>query len=256
MDGRAQIETTVNGDRAYDARTTRRAVSLLIERFGLEFGRIELRQDVDVPIGCGFGASAASALSAVYAAAAAYGLKAPKAKVARCAYDAEVIEKTGLGTVSVIYDGCGAGAITQPGEPGIGKFVNVSVPGSVRLVTASLATYEKREARGSTEMSKKIVKLGDEALGRFVGNPTLEGLAFLGEWFTEQLGIENIEVRRLAAAAKAGGALYASQNMMGQAVHAVTMEDDAEAVVRALSGASSGPRVDVFEVGSVKAGPF
>jgi pantoate kinase len=250
------VATVVNGDPAYDARTTRRALALLVERCGLEFGRLELQQTVDVPIGCGFGASAASALSAVYAAASAWGLRAPKADIARCAYDAEIIEQTGLGTVSVTYDGAGAGAITQPGEPGVAKFVNVKVPASVRLVTASLAPYEKRDAFSSPDTAQKIVRLGDEALGRFVAGPTLEGLAALGEWFTDRLGLGSADVRRLAKVAKEAGALYASQNMMGQAVHAVTLEDSADRVVRALAAAGPEFQVDVFEVGSVKAGPF
>ena len=50
----------MNGDPAYEARTTKRAVALLVERYRLGFERIELEQQVDVPIGCGFGASAAS----------------------------------------------------------------------------------------------------------------------------------------------------------------------------------------------------
>jgi pantoate kinase len=250
------VATVVNGDPGYEARTTRRALSLLIERYGIEFGRLEVQQTVDVPIGCGFGASAASALSAVYAAASALGLRAPKAEIARCAYDAEIIEQTGLGTVSVTYDGAGAGAIIQPGEPGVGRFLNVKVPGSVRLVTASLAPFSKRDAFSAAETARRIVKLGDEALGRFVAGPTLEGLGVLGEWFTEQLGLESVEVRRLAGAAKSAGALYASQNMMGQAVHAVTLEDSTERVLKAMAATGPNFRIDVFEVGSVKAGPF
>ena len=246
----------MNGDPSYEARTTRRAVALLVERYQLGFGRLELRQSVDVPIGCGFGASAASALSAVYAVASAVGLRAPKSAIARCAYDAEIIEQTGLGTVSVTYDGYGAGAITEPGEPGVARFITVRVPGTVRLVTASFAPIEKRNAISTAETAQRIVKLGDEALGRFLAGPTLEELASLGEWFTEQLGIATAEVRRMANAAKAAGALYASQNMMGHAVHAVTLEGSAERVVKALTAAGPNPRIDVFEVGSVKAGPF
>ena len=254
--GGREVSTVVNSDRSYDARTTRRAVSLLIEKYNLEFGRLELDQRVDVPIGCGFGASAASALSAVYAVASATGLRAPKAEVARCAYDAEIIEQTGLGTVSVTYDGSGAGAITVPGAPGVARFLNVVVPASVRIVTASLAPYEKRDAFSSANISGRIVSLGDEALGKFLAAPTLQGLATSGEWFSAQLGLESAHVRRLAQAAKSAGALYASQNMMGQAVHAVTLDDSAERVVSAMAAAGPSPRIDVFEVGSVRAGAF
>jgi len=248
------VSTVVNGDPFYDARTTRRAVALLVERHGLRFEKLEIRQQVDVPIGCGFGASAASSLSAVYAVASAVGLQAPKAEVARCAYDAEVIEQTGLGTVSVLYDGTGAGAITVPGEPGVARFLTVKVPGSVRLVTASLSPYVKKDVLSSMETARRIVKLGDEALRKFVADPTLEGLATLGEWFTGRLGLESVQVRSLADAAKEAGALYASQNMVGHAVHAVVEEERVGTVVDALRSSLLGPRVDVFTVGSVGAG--
>jgi len=251
---RGGIATVVNGDPAYEARTTKRAVALLTERLGIEFDRLELRQQVDVPIGCGFGASAASALSAVYAVASAVGARATKAEIARSAYDAEVIEQTGLGTVSVTYDGAGAGAITKAGEPGVAQFLNVKVPGGIRLVTASLAPFTKRDALSSAETTQRIVKLGDEALRRFVSDPTLNELAALGEWFTGEFGFESIEVRRLGKAARGAGALYASQNMMGHAIHAVVDEERVGPVVDALTSSGLSPRVDVFVVGTAKAG--
>lgn len=231
-------------------------MALLAERYGLRFGRIELRQSVDVPIGSGFGASAASALSAVYAIASAFRVQASKSELATCAHDAEIMEQTGLGTVSVTYDGTGAGAIVEPGIPGVARFLNVKVPRGLRIITASLAPYEKREIFSSTDLARKIVGLGDEALERFLANPTIEDLAAAGEWFSAELGLESDGVRRLIGSAKSAGASYASQNMIGHAVHALAYEESASNVAEALRKTGLAPRIDVFEVGSVKAGPF
>ncbi len=252
--GGNEIVTSVNGDPAYNARTTRRALSLLFGREKVEFGRLELEQTVDVPIGCGFGASAASAISAVYAAASALGLKTSKSELAKCAYDAEIVERTGLGTVSVTYDGAGAGAITKPGIPGVSTFMNVKSPKGMRLVTASLGPYEKRDALSSAVTAQKIVELGDEALHRFVTTPTFEELAGVGEWFASNLGLETEELKGLVALAKSSGAAYASQNMIGRAIHAIADAERVAEVAEALRSASPEARIDVFEIGTVRAG--
>ncbi len=253
--GRGEVAVIVNGDPRYSARTTLRAISLLFSRYKVEFDRIEVRQSVDVPIGAGFGASAASALSAVYASAAALGIHASKAALALCAHEAELLEQTGLGTVSVTYKGVGAGAIFAPGTPGKAKFLNVDVPPNTRLVTACLAPFDKREAFSSAETSRRIVELGDAALRRFLVRPTLEGLAREGERFSSGLGLETQDIRLLREAAKTAGASHASQNMIGHAVHTLTTQDSAPGVVEALKGTGLDPRIDVFEVGSVSAGP-
>ena len=249
------VTTVVNGDPDYDARTTRRAVNLLLSESRLQ-ARVSLEQEVQTPIGAGFGASAASATSAVYAVAAALGLERPKADLALCAHRAEILEQTGLGTVSVIFDAVGAGAITVPGTPGEAKFVTVEVPPDTHIVTAFLAPFDKRDALSSSSVSRRINELGRASLLSFLSDPTLDSLAREGERFSSALGLESVEVKKLIALAKSAGAAYASQNMIGYSVHSLADQDSAAKVAEALRGYGDEVRVDVFEVGSRKAGPF
>jgi pantoate kinase len=215
---------------------------------------LELVQRVETPIGSGFGASAASAISAVYAAAEAIGIRKAKEKLAVYAHHADILEQTGLGTVSVAYNAVGAGAITRAGEPGMARFKNVKVPKGTRIVTAYLAPYDKKDALSSRVISEKINKLGGEALEAFIADPSLESLAAGGERFSRRLGLESPEVRRLVRTAKSAGAKYASQNMIGYSVHAIVDLDNSRKVARSLSALGSRPRVDTFEVGAVRAG--
>jgi pantoate kinase len=178
---------------------------------------------------------------------------ASKADLAKCAYDAEIAEQTGLGTVSVIYDGTGAGAIVRPGAPGIARFFNVKVPSSVAVVTACLAPHEKRGVFSSRQFARKIVALGDEALDRLLLSPTLDELAKTGEWFSRRLGLETGQVRALAKAARSAGASYVSQNMIGHAIHALVGEDEVGRVISSLKATGLKPRIDVFRVGDAKA---
>ena len=247
------LTDVVNGDASYDARTTRRAVNLLLSRTGVK-AKVSMVQEVQTPIGAGFGASAASATSAVYAVAHAAGIEKQRSEIALYAHNAEILEQTGLGTVSVIFDSVGAGAITLSGEPGRAKFVTVRVPDGTRIVTAFIAPFDKKDALSSKSVSQRINRLGHESLHNFLSDPSLDTLATEGERFSGELGLESVEVKKLIKLAKSAGATHASQNMIGYAIHSVVGADDAERVATALLGFSRDVRVDVFEVGTRKAG--
>jgi pantoate kinase len=251
--GDKRVEVIVDGDPRYHAGTTRKALELLFSDHGRPKGRLVLEQSMGVPVGFGFGASAAAAISGVYSAAAAMGLRLAKRELAYYAHAADIVEQTGLGTVSVTFDGQGAGVITRAGAPGVSKFLNVDYPGGTRIVTASFAPYRKSDAIARPDTVKKINRLGNRALENVVATPTLEMLATEGERFSEGLGLMTSEVRELVKLAKASGAYHASQNMIGYAVHALTTSARAGAVVAALGNSSLKPLVEVFEIGRERA---
>ena len=252
--GSVEVLTRVNGDSSYNARTTRKAVLLLMASNSSSPGTIKVDQTVETPIGSGFGASAASATSAVYAAAAAVRVDAPKRDLALFAHQAEILEQTGLGTVSVVFDEVGAGAITVPGEPGEARFVTVPVPKETRVVTAFIAPYNKKDALSSRPVSERINRLGRGSLEAFLSDPSLDTLAREGEKFSSALGLESVEVKKLIALAKSSGARYASQNMIGYSAHSIVDSDSAARVAKAMASLGREVRVDVFEVGSTRAG--
>ncbi len=253
---KAATEIVVDGDRHYKATTTRNAIELLLEDHPLTTGRLLVEQSMQVPVGCGFGASAAAAISGVYAVAAVMGLKLPQRDLAYHAHVADIVQQTGLGTVSVTFEGTGAGAITKAGAPGVSRFFNVKVPMGTRLVTASLAPFRKSDALSKPETTQMINRLGDEALRRLVADQTLVSLATEGERFSERLGLMTSEVESLVKIAKAAGASHASQNMIGHAIHALTTNAKSVKVADALKASSLQPRVDVLEVGSEPAHVF
>lgn len=209
---------------------------------------------MQVPVGSGFGASAAAAISAVYAVASATGIKGTKDEIAYHAHVAEIQEQTGLGTVSVSYNFAGAGAIVKPGAPGVSEFVRAKVPRGTKIVTASIGPYRKSDALSNRATSSAINLLGDAALKEFLALPTLDRLAEEGERFSVALGLMTPEVVELAELGKDSGASYASQNMIGLAVHCLCPSGKERAVARALRGSRLRPRVDTFGIGGKKAG--
>ena len=182
------LRVVVNGDASYDARTTTMAVRLLLESLGDPRFSIDLDQTVDVPISHGFGASAASALSGVLAVGDALSIDRDPAEVAYFAHAADILCRTGLGTVSVVYKYGGAGIIVKPGMPGVAQVRAVDVPVGIRIVTASLGSYTKAGLISSPEMISKVNALGGECI-KIASDLTMDGLVRAGEYFTAGLGI-------------------------------------------------------------------
>lgn len=241
------VSVAVNGNANYPADTTKKAVELLLEAAGGRPHLVELVQTVEVPIRAGFGSSSASALSAVMAVAAALKLSFSKEEVASFAHQAEIMRHTGLGTVSSTYKFSGAAVITKAGGPGLAKVRRVAVPQGVRVVTAFLS-LKKGHLLSSTRMRNKVNRLGEAALEQ-ASDLSLESLLAAGHDFAEGLGLMTQAVKTLVAVSLENGAIGASQNMLGNAMHAVVRDRDFESVFSALQSASRAAKVDYFHIG-------
>ena len=248
--GRTEVRTiSVDGDPGYDTKTTRTAAEMLLDASGIEGCRIDISQTMEVPVGQGFGASAAAALSTVNALSRALELRMSVAEVAYFAHAADILCRTGLGTVSVTYKYGGAGVIVKAGAPGVAKVKKVRVPEGVKIVTASLAPYTKSGLLSSSGMKARVNRLGRDALASS-GDLKLESLVRAGEVFAARLGLESEDVSRLIRLAKSAGAIGASQNMVGHAVHAVVRQENEGEVVRAFQSDRLSPEVGTYEFGT------
>jgi pantoate kinase len=242
------IAVAVNGDADYPARTTRKAVELLLEGADQPPLLVELVQTVEVPIGAGYGSSSASALSAVMAVAAALGLEMGREKVASFAHAADIIQHTGLGTVSSTYDRSGAAVVVRPGGPGVAGLKEVRVPPGLKVVTAWLPQKTKPDLLRSKRMQGKINRLGEAALQR-ASDLSLVSLLAAGHEFAVGLGLMSRGIERLVDASLEAGAIGASQNMIGNSMHAVVEEAKAERLAEKLQAASRSAKIESFHIG-------
>jgi pantoate kinase len=254
--GPRKVTIVVDGDPRNPKSTTAAAVGAFVSASGADFQEITLEQTMEVPVGYGFGSSAAAAISGVYAVASALGIRERPERLASFAHRADIDLQTGLGTVSVSYAATGAGVIATPGGPGHATFVPVSFPGELRLVAGSISPYRKSDALGSSRLKRLVNEAGEAALRSVLGDPTLDSLASAGERFTDALGLLSAEGRALVGAASANGAIHASQNMVGQSVHALADVKDAGRVAAAMKAACPAAMVEVYDVARVPAGPL
>lgn len=244
----SSISVAVNGNANYPADTTVKAVELLLEAARASPCLVELVQTVEVPIKAGFGSSSASALSGVMAVAAALELHLSKEEVAFFAHKAEIMRHTGLGTVSSTYDYSGAAIITRAGGPGVAKVQKVAVPSDLRVVTAFLSPKKKGGRLSSQRLRNKVNRLGEVALLR-ASDRKVESLLAAGHDFAVGLGLMTRAVRTLVELTLDEGAVGASQNMLGNALHAVVRERDVPRVSSAIHSASKFAKVDSFRIG-------
>ncbi len=190
-----------------------------------------MRQRVDAPIGAGFGTSGASAVAVGLAAARALRLPLTYLGVGRIAHVSEVECGTGLGTVIGVMTG-GVGLVVEPGAPGIGVVDRLLVDDDIAIVAGFFRGIRKSDILFSDSQLERIRVVGRKTMERILRDPTLENFFKACNGFMKAAGFATESVFRLAEEAKAAGAIGATQNMIGEAVHAAVYPDDLEAVLK------------------------
>lgn len=102
-----------------------------------------VNHDIRVPVGYGFGCSAAVALSLAYALNKAFNLDFSKEYLGQIAHKAEVVCQTGLGDVLASYHG-GFEIRLREGAPGIGqlKKISLSTHSAIMICFSSISTKQ------------------------------------------------------------------------------------------------------------------
>ena len=215
---RTQIQVGINSKQFPNATTTRSAVERLLEVAGVH-ADVRATIQVDVPIAAGFGTSAAGTLATCLALSDALKLPLTFNELGRITHIAEVINGTGLGTVSALLSG-GFVLVTEPGAPGIGRVDRLRFPPNHSVVCAHLGPILTRDV-----LAKRANGNGNEAakttLDNILMKPTLPIFLAEARKFGRKSGLETARVTRLISTMMAAGAVGAAQNMIGEAVHAV-----------------------------------
>lgn len=220
---RRSIEVTLDG-RPARAPVTAEAVARLL---GDRCGAVSVCTTHDLPVGQGFGMSAAGALSAAFALASI--LKESKQRAFEVAHEAEVLRGGGLGDVAALHRG-GVTIRERPGLPPIGKVRRI--PGAPELVLCVVG----RPIRTKTVLShptkvRAINRIGGELVDEILERPSFDTLMELANEFTRASGLATKGVMRAIQAASVHGA--ASMAMLGNSVFAV---GDVDALDEVLSG--------------------
>lgn len=227
------VEVYINGRLAPEAETSRTVAQSLLARSD-EKRKVTIEHKVDVPIGAGFGSSAGGALGTALALSQALDLRLTYNQLGRIAHVAEIKCKTGLGTVGPIMLG-GCILTVEPGGPGIGVIDRIPLsPDHVVVAGTFDAMPTKSVLLSSSEKRARVSCCGRETLDAILEEPSLENFLACCLKFATKTRFMTPRVRKLVRIADEAGAIGAAQNMVGEAVHALTREENAERVAEAF----------------------
>jgi pantoate kinase len=205
---------------------------MLLSRVDTQYAAI-IDHRIEMPIGAGFGTSAAGAVSTALALAEAIGLRLTLNQIGQLAHVAEIRCATGLGTVSGVLRG-GAILIVEAGAPGYDYVDWLPVDPSCRIVTASFAPIPKEGILFSRNVLAVVNEQAEKVMRQVQEEPDPALFLKLCYSFAQKAGFMTPRVRACIEAALAAGALGATQNQIGESFHALVERQRVDEVVSAL----------------------
>lgn len=239
---RTVVEITINGCK-HEARTTRAVVEKLLALSEGDY-IVRVSHNIPIPMACGFGTSAAGALTTALALSALLGLKLTYNQLGRIAHVAEVECRTGLGTVAPLMLGGPCVITVQPGPPGVAIIDRIPVPRGLKVVSGVFGPIETRTVLVREVGKDRINSAGREALRAILEDPCLETFMDACYRFALESGLSTARTRALMEALRSQGLLCA-QNMIGEAVHALARdEEELEKAIRVFRAFL--PEADIY----------
>jgi pantoate kinase len=229
---KSSIRVFINGKLAPEAETTITVAQMLLNKADKLFDVI-INHKIDVPVGAGFGSSAAGALTAGLALSKALDLPLTFNQIGRMAHVAEVQCKTGLGTVGPLMLG-GCGLTVEPGAPGISVIDRIPLSDDYVIVAGVFGAVPTTQVLGSAEKRREVKLYGRRTLEAILAEPSVENFMACCLDFAEKAGFMTARVRRLVELAEKAGAVGVAQNMVGEAVHALVPEENVGEIAEAF----------------------
>ena len=226
------VRVFINGKFAPEADTTKTVLQVLLNKAEKTYD-VVVNHQVEVPIGAGFGTSAAGALTAGLALSKALGLPITYNQIGRIAHVAEVQCKTGLGTVGPLMLG-GCVLTVEPGAPGISVIDRIPLSNDYLIVAGVFDPTPTKQVLASAEKRREVNRWGKKTLEAILAEPSVENFMACCLDFAEKAEFMTTRVRQLVKLAEKAGAIGAAQNMVGEAVHALVLEENAAEIAEAF----------------------
>jgi len=227
-----EIKVYINGKRE-DAKTSKKAVELFLEKFGLKEIGVTVNHRIKLPVGAGFGTSASGALGAILALSFEIGKPISLIEALKLTHVAEVLSYTGLGTSEGFATG-GVVLITKPGALWEGKVEKILYDKDIRIVAGFFEPISKENVLKSVDFLMEVNRVARLTMDKILQNPTVETLLKASREFAEKSGIGSNEILKIADELTKCGAIGATQNMIGKAVHCAVFKKKVDQIIKII----------------------
>ena len=182
---------------------------------------IKIEHFFDLPVGCGYGASGSGALGTIFGLNKLLNLKLTNLESGRIAHIAEVVNKTGLGTVCGQL-GRGMCVLKEPGYPC--NYERLKSPNDLLIICGSFGTIKTKSILSDTYLSSKIKQAGKHALKELLLELNYRNFVKVSIQFVEDTQIMNVlnleKVKDLLNDLWKLDIIGASMNQLGRSVYA------------------------------------
>jgi pantoate kinase len=241
------IKVFINSVPAVEAKTTRKVVEMILSGINAKYD-VTVQHQIEVPIGAGFGTSAGGALTVGLALKEALDLPLTYNQIGRVAHVAEIQCQTGLGTVSSLTFIGGCVLVVEPGAPGICQLDHIPISPDYMVVAGVFRSNMPKTILTDPEKKRIINRYGKKTLEAILAEPTIVNFLDRCWEFSENAGFATPNVRQLVQSAKRAGAVGAAQNMLGEAVHALVLEENADQVAEAFKQVLPSEKVIISKI--------
>lgn len=180
---------------------------------------IKVFHKFDLPVGSGFGASGSGALGCVYGLDNLLNLNLSSFEKGKIAHIAEVVNRTGLGTVCGQLGG-GLTILLEPGYPCSCKQIKISK--DIVVICGSFGEIPTKSILNDPQLSRNIKTAGKKALSHLLNKPNLYNFVKLSYQFvldSKILSILNLsKIKQLLEDLNKLKIIGASMNQLGRSV--------------------------------------
>lgn len=217
------IDIKINGKSdTFPDSITLKTIELLQKMFPFSVG-FKIEHEIQVPVGCGFGTSAACALGTVYGLSYLLNLPMTFNEVSQVAHQAEVELGTGLG--DLIAETCGGIVLRlKEGAPGFGKTDKISSE-PLFVISKTLGDIDTSSIIQDPYHQKKINETGEGMLKELLKKPTTEKFMQLSNDFANKTSLMSNEVKEMVNILNEE-TLGASMAMLGNTAFALSKTPD------------------------------
>ena len=220
------IKIKINGKNdPFNTTITEKTIEIIKRNFNLDYKKIIIQHEVQVPIAAGFGTSAAFALGTVFGISNILKLPLTFKGAAQIAHIAEVEMKSGLGDVIGEISG-GMILRLKEGAPGIGITDKLILDNeNIYVISKCLGEINTANIIEDPVYKDRINSMGRDLLQKLIQNPKPENLMCLSRKFAQKTGLMSDEVFEIVKILEEE-TIGASMAMLGNTAFAISKSKD------------------------------